>query len=49
MGPTQQNKEPFDVMKEKEIFLDARHDFVDKNKAMTSDKLNERPILEMPQ
>ena len=48
--PTQQKKASFYVHKEKEVFLDARHEFVDGNQASTSTVVaNEGPILEMPQ
>ena len=48
--PTRQNKVPFDVKKENEVLLDARHEFIDENQASTSVVVpNEGTILEMPQ
>ena len=45
-----QNKAPFDVQKEKDIFLDAWREFIDENQVSNSSaKLNQGPILEMPQ
>ena len=49
--PTPQKKVPFDVQKEKEIFLDTLHEFIDRNQTSTSTTvpmMSEGQILEMP-
>ena len=48
--PRTKNKEPFDVQKENEIFLDARHEFLNGNQASTSStEPKEGQILQMSQ
>ena len=45
-----QKKAPYDVQKERELFLDARPSFVDKNQASTfATTLPRRSIMEMPE
>ena len=49
---TPQKKVTFNVQKEKEVFFNAFHEFIDRNQASTSTIVpmsSEGPILEMPQ
>ena len=48
MRPTAQKKAPFDVEKEREVFLDERQEFVDRNQLSTYvARPPKGPILEM--
>ena len=48
--PATQNKVEFTVQREKEVFLDARPKFIEKNQASTSaPSLPRRPIREIPE
>ena len=40
-----QKKSPLDIQQEKEVFLEARQDFVDTNKSTTSEKVRAMPKL----